>query len=51
VVLLPCKHLAACVQCSETLEVTGGVCPMCSQPFSRRVTVHGNNPAGAHPMA
>jgi hypothetical protein len=43
VLLLPCKHLVACHACSEALEMTGSVCPMCSQPFSRRITVHGAN--------
>jgi hypothetical protein len=41
VLLLPCKHVVACVQCSEALELAGSVCPACNQPFSRRMTVHG----------
>jgi hypothetical protein len=40
VLLLPCKHLAACVQCSEALELAGSVCPVCNQGFTRRVTMH-----------
>jgi uncharacterized CHY-type Zn-finger protein len=43
VLLLPCKHLVACNACSEALEMTGSVCPLCSQPFNRRITVHGAN--------
>jgi hypothetical protein len=41
VLLLPCKHLVACLSCSEALELTGGMCPICNQPFNRRVNVHG----------
>jgi hypothetical protein len=51
VLLLPCKHLVACVQCSETLEMAGSVCPVCSQPFNRRVTLHSNAPGSGHSMA
>lgn len=51
VLLLPCKHLVACVQCSETLEMAGSMCPVCSQPFNRRVTLHSNAPGSAHSLA
>jgi hypothetical protein len=39
VLLLPCKHLALCEECSESLQAGGnkGACPVCRVPCVQHI--------------
>jgi hypothetical protein len=39
VVLLPCKHLALCVGCSELLKQNESDCPMCRGPVTEHMVL------------
>ena len=40
VVLLPCKHLALCEDCSQLLGSKGADCPMCRQPVDQHMVIY-----------
>lgn len=40
VILMPCRHLCMCNDCSEIIERTSQSCPICRTDFDRRVTVY-----------
>lgn len=44
-VMLPCRHMCACIECAETLSTTNGICPICRQTFSNMMTITEEPPA------
>jgi Zinc finger, C3HC4 type (RING finger) len=40
VILMPCRHLCMCTDCSDVIDNTSRLCPICRTDFDRRVTVY-----------
>lgn len=40
VILMPCRHLCMCTDCSDVIDSTSRSCPICRTDFDRRVTVY-----------
>ena len=47
VLLLPCKHVILCVDCSQLVQAAGKPCPICCTPVEQHVAVANAPPAAA----
>ena len=47
VLLLPCKHVILCVDCSQLVQAAGKPCPICCTPVEQHVAGGPAHPAGA----